>query len=62
MTAEELRNIMDNMENREKNRFLDKLYDDYFDKGIPFEQLAEEARILELYYDGELVEAKATSY
>ena len=57
MTAVEMLNILNEMDNSEKNSFLDALYDLYFDKGVSFERLAEEARILEAYYDGELVEA-----
>ena len=34
-----------------------KIYEEYFDKGIPLKTLAEHARVLEMYYDGELVEA-----
>ena len=57
MTAESLFEQMSKMENSEKNRFLDKIYDSYFDKGVPLKTLAEHARILEMYYDGELIEA-----
>ena len=57
MTAEKLFEQMNIMENHEKNKFLDKIYDEYFDKGIPPEKLLEHARILERYYDGELVDA-----
>jgi hypothetical protein len=58
MTADALFAQMEKMENIEKNKFLDRIYDEYFDKGIPFETLAEHGRILEMYYDGELVEAE----
>ena len=57
MTAEKLFAQMNEMDNCEKNKFLDRIYDEYFDKGIPPEKLLEHARILERYYDGELVEA-----
>ena len=57
MTADTLLNQLKQLENPEKNKFLDKIYDEYFDKGIPPEKLLEHARILERYYDGELVEA-----
>ncbi|MCL2361604.1 MAG: hypothetical protein FWC73_07315 [Defluviitaleaceae bacterium] len=57
MTANELMELMNKMENRDKNQFLDMIYDEYFDKGIPMEQLIKDARILQAYYDGELVEA-----
>jgi len=62
MTANEMLELMGKMENREKNRFLDKLYDDYFDKGIPYEILEEQARILRLYSDGYLVESEGEHY
>ena len=62
MTAVELRDLMDKMENIEKNRFLDKLYDDYFDKRIPFEILKERERIISMYLDGELVEVEQHEY
>ena len=57
MTADALLNQMEQLENPEKNKFLDKIYDEYFDKGVPPEKLLEHARILERYYDGELIEA-----
>ena len=57
MTANEMLNILNQMDNSEKNNFLDTLYDLYFNKGVSAERLAEEARILEAYYDGELIEA-----
>ena len=57
MTADALLAQMKQLENPEKNKFLDIIYDEYFDKGIPLKTLAEHARILEMYYDGELVRA-----
>ena len=57
MTANEMLNILNQMDNSERNNFLDRLYDLYFDKGVSLERLTEEARILEAYYDGELIEA-----
>ena len=56
MKAHELIQLMNQMENKEKNQFLDILYEEYFDKGIPIEKILEEARIVEAYYNGELVE------
>ena len=57
MTADKLLAQMKTLENSEKNKFLDRIYDEYFDKGIPPKILAEHARILEMYYDGEFVRA-----
>ena len=57
MTANEMLNILKQMDNSEKNNFLDALYDLYFNKGVSIERLTEEARILEAYYNGELIEA-----
>jgi len=45
------------MSNQERNDFLDDVYAAYFDIGVPFETLIEESRILEAYYDGDLVKA-----
>ena len=59
MTANEMLNTLKQMDNTEKNEFLDIIYNLYFDKGVSIERLAEEARILEAYYDGELIEAGA---
>ena len=59
MTANEMLNILKQMDNTEKNDFLDMIYNLYFDKGVSIERLMEEARILEAYYDGELIEARA---
>jgi len=62
MTANELIKLMNQMTNHEKNHFLDALYDEYFDKGIPIERILEEARIVEAYYNGELIESKSGAY
>ena len=59
MTANEMLNTLKQMDNTEKNEFLDMIYNLYFDKGVSIERLMEEARILEAYYNGELVEARA---
>ena len=59
MNAQEMMNLLKRMENNDKNQFLDMLYDEYFDKGIPMERILEEARIVEAYYNGELIEAGA---
>ena len=56
MTADELMDMMNKLNNKEKNQFLDKIYDNYFDKRIPAETLMEHIRILEMYYSGELIE------
>ena len=58
MTANEMLNTLKQMDNAEKNEFLDMIYNLYFNKGVSIERLTEEARILEAYYDGELVEAR----
>ncbi|MCL1862646.1 MAG: hypothetical protein FWF78_03670 [Defluviitaleaceae bacterium] len=57
MTAKELYDEMKKMNNIERNDFLDILYTEYFDKGVPIERLIEEGRILEAYYSGDLIEA-----
>ena len=62
MTADEMFSQMKSMENIEKNKFLDEIYNEYFDKGIPFETLDEHAKILEMYYNGELVETEKHDY
>ena len=62
ITSDQLLEQMNKMENTEKNRFLDRIYADYFDKGIPIEVLNEHAKILEMYYDGELIEAPQKQY
>jgi len=62
MTAHEMMNLLNRMENVDKNQFLDMLYDEYFDKGIPIERLLEDSRILEAYYNGELVEVEECHY
>ena len=59
MTANEMLKILNQMDNSEKNNFLDRLYDLYFNKGVSIERLTEEARILEAYYNGELIETGA---
>jgi len=56
MTADKLMILMNQMPNNEKNQFLDALYDKYFDKGVPMDRILEEARIVEAYYNGELIE------
>ena len=58
MTANEMLNMLKQMDNTDKNEFLDMVYNLYFDKGVSMERLMEEARILEAYYDGELIEAR----
>jgi len=58
MTAKEMMDFLKQMSNKERNLFLDELYDQYFDKGIPVEQIEEEIKILEAYYEGELVHAR----
>ena len=58
MTAHEMMKLLNQMKNNEKNQFLDMLYEEYFDKGIPIERILEEARILEAYYNGELIGAE----
>ena len=57
MTAEAMLAQLKQLENHEKNKFLDKIYEEYFDKGIPFKTLVEHANVLEMFYNGELVEA-----
>ena len=57
ITAETLIEQLNKLDNSEKNIFLDKIYSAYFDKGIPFDVLTEHARILEMFYNGELVES-----
>ena len=47
MTAQEMMDLLNRMDNRDKNQFLDMLYDKYFDKGIPIERILEESRIVE---------------
>ena len=59
MTADEMLIALKQMDNIEKNEFLDMIYNLYFDKGVSIERLIEEASILEAYYNGELVEARA---
>ena len=56
MNAQEMMKLLHQMDNIEKNQFIDMLYDEYFDKGIPIERILEESRIVEAYYNGELVE------
>ena len=58
MTANEMLNMLKQMDNAEKNEFLDMIYNLYFDKGVSIERLTEEARILEAYYNGELIESR----
>jgi len=58
MSASEILALISEMENGEKIELLRELYYRHFDKGISQEQLTEEARILEMYYGGELVEAQ----
>ncbi len=48
------------MSNVERNKFLDEIYEMYFNLGIPREVIEEENRILEAYYNGELVESENT--
>ena len=62
MTAEMILDQINQLENHEKNKLLDRIYDDYFDKGIPMKILMEHARILEMYYDGELVRTDEYDY
>ncbi|MCL2047169.1 MAG: hypothetical protein FWG87_00435 [Defluviitaleaceae bacterium] len=62
MTADILLTQMKQLENHERNLFLDKIYEEYFDKGVPVKTLAEHARILEMYYDGGLVRAEQYDY
>ena len=57
-TANEMMKLLLQMNNRERNQFIDMLYDEYFDKGIPIERILEESRIVEAYYNGELIEAE----
>ncbi len=46
------------MENIERNKFLDKIYEEYFNTGIPREQVEKDIKILEAYYNGELIEVE----
>ena len=62
MTAQEMMGLLNQMENLEKNTFLDMLYDEYFDKGIPIERIVKEARIVEAYYNGELIRVETEDY
>lgn len=57
MSAKEMLEQLKQMSNQERNDFLDDVYAAYFDIGVPFETLIEESRILEAYYDGDLVKA-----
>lgn len=59
-TAKELLNELKQMNNVERNKFLDEIYEMYFNLGIPREVIEEENRILEAYYNGELVESDDT--
>ncbi len=59
-TAKELLEELKGMSNVERNKFLDEIYEMYFNLGIPREVIEEENRILEAYYNGELVESENT--
>lgn len=56
MTANEMMRLLNEMNNVEKNDFLDKLYDEYFDTGLSVEQRVKIARVMDAYENGELVE------
>ncbi len=56
-TAKDLLEELKEMSNVERNKFLDEIYEMYFNLGIPREIIEEENRILEAYYNGELVES-----
>jgi len=59
-TAKDLLEELKEMDNVERNKFLDEIYEMYFNLGIPREVIEEEKRILEAYYNGELIETKDT--
>ena len=56
MTANEIYQSMKEMNNMERNKFLDRIYDEYFDTGMTAEQREKIIEILEAYENGELVE------
>ena len=56
MTANEIYQSMKEMNNMERNKFLDMIYDEYFDTGMTAEQREKIIEILEAYENGELVE------
>ncbi|WP_300854663.1 hypothetical protein [uncultured Clostridium sp.] len=58
MTSDELYAFFKSMENIERNKFLDKIYEEYFNTGIPREQVEKDIKILEAYYNGELIEVE----
>lgn len=53
MTADELMQEVLKMKNDERIKFLELMYNEYYDTGISPEQLAREIRILEAYNDEE---------
>lgn len=53
LLAEELYKQLHSLNNIERNKFLDLIYDEYFDTGVSAEQREREIRILEAYEDDE---------
>lgn len=62
MSAEEFMKQLTTMDNAERIKLLEMLHKEYFDIGISDEQREREIRILETYYDGELIWDKEFTY
>jgi len=54
MNSNDMLKLLNEMPNIEKNLFLDTLYEEYF-RVASNEQICKDAKILQDYYDGELV-------
>jgi len=61
MNVNQLLNEMAKMSNLDKDTILDMIYEEYF-RVASDEQLLRDAKILEKYYDGELVEVEGDGY
>ena len=57
-TFTEMLSEFKNMENNEREDFLDWLYDEYFDIGLTPEKRQKISRIMSAYENGELIEVE----
>lgn len=61
MTVNQLLSEMAKISNLDKDTILDMIYEEYF-RVASDEQLLRDAKILEKYYDGELLEVEGDGY
>jgi uncharacterized protein YbgA (DUF1722 family) len=62
MSFEQILDSFNHLENSEREKFLDYLYDHYFDTGLTQQQREEFSNIIEAYLEGKLIEVETDDY